>query len=268
MEELDYLINYLLEENRNIKVDVPSDMKKKHDLYHALVNVRPAKKISEEYLHTEDKYLNYLLSKQTVTRQEDINVIKDSYPESKMNNSDKLALWKGDITKLKIDAIVNAAKSQGLGCFMPLHTYIDNQINTYAGVGLRLECDEYMKTINYHLDTGKSFITHAYNLPSDYVIHTVGPIITGSVTRNDQRLLEDCYINSLELARENDIKNLAFCCISTGEFRYPKTDACRCVLKCVDEYLNDYSSCFNKIVFNVFNDEDVMIYEKYIREYK
>lgn len=269
MEKLDYLIKYLADENTRINVEShPSTTLEKQRLYHALVNVRQPNKISDKYLESEDEYLQYLLSRKGVTKMDDIQTLDETYPDTKIRNSNKMALWRGDITTLEIDAIVNAANSQGLGCFMPLHKCIDNQINTYAGIRLRLECNEYMKTINYHLDTGKAFITGAYNLPSDYVIHTVGPIISTNVTDDDEKLLCDCYVNSLELSRKHDIKNLAFCSISTGEFGYPKTDACRSVLKCVDDYLDKHYDDFDRIVFDVFDEEDVMIYERYIREYK
>lgn len=269
MEELDWLIGYLLDENTQLKIEKkPETTLEKQRLYHSLVNIRAANAVDDEYLIREDKYLQHLLSNKSVTRQEEIESLSVNYPDTLIRNSDKMALWKGDITTLNIDAIVNAANSQGLGCFIPLHKCIDNQIHTYAGIRLRLECNDYMKTIGYHLDTGKAFITGAYNLPSDYVIHTVGPIINDDVTSHDEKLLADCYVNSLELCRKHGIKSLAFCCISTGVFRYPKKDACKCVLKCVDQYLDKYRDDFERVVFNVFSMEDVMIYERCIRKYE
>ena len=267
MEELDYLIDYLINENDKISINSkPTNLREKQDLYHALVNIRQPKDITDEYIHYEDKYLQKLLDDSIVTSCDDISLIDEIYPDNKLENGDKLAIWQGDITKLYVDAIVNAANSRGLGCFVPLHRCIDNQINTYAGIKLRLECNEYMKSINYHLNTSEAFITGAYNLPSNHIIHTVGPIITDSVTAEDKKLLEYCYINSLELAKKYDIKNIAFPCISTGEFKYPKTDACKCVLKCVDKYLDDNRDNFDKIIFNLYTNEDVMIYERYIKE--
>ena len=267
MQELDYLINYLINENDKIKINSkPINQAEKHDLYQTLVNIRQPKDISDEYIHYENNYLQKLLENSIVTSCDEISLISEVYHDNRLENSDKLALWQGDITKLKVDVIVNAANSRGLGCFVPLHKCIDNQINTYAGIKLRLECNEYMKTINYHLDTSEVFITGAYNLPSSHVIHTVGPIITGSVTTEDKTLLKKCYINSLELAKKYGIRNIAFPCISTGEFKYPKIDACKCVLKCVDKYLDDNRNSFDKIIFNLYSDEDVMIYERYIKE--
>lgn len=173
--------------------------------------------------------------------------------------TDNIYLWKGDITTLKIDAIVNAANSQGLGCFIPCHKCIDNSIHSYSGVQLRLECYEKMKEIK-QLETGEVFITKGYNLPAKYIIHTVGPIIYEEVTDKQREELRNCYIHSLQLAKENNIKEIAFPCISTGEFRFPKEEACQIAIKAVKEYLAKNENCFEKIVFNVFTEEDYNIY--------
>ena len=253
MEKLDYLIDYLLKE-RNEEINLQKlSMQDKKTLFRSLCNVRKASNISDEFLNIQDEYLQEELKKKVIT---------ESTETSRMQG--KMYLWKGDITTLKITAIVNAANSQGLGCFIPCHKCIDNSIHSASGIQLRLECYEKMKEIK-SLETGKAFITKAYNLPSKYIIHTVGPIIYGKVTNKEKEELKACYINSLELAKKNNIREIAFCSISTGEFRFPKDEACRVALKTVSDYLVENEEYFDKIVFNVFTDED---YEIYVSNFK
>jgi hypothetical protein len=174
LEKLDVLINYLLKEKENIKIDkIPDDIQEKKNLYRSLCNIREPKPISNEYLKIEDEYLTEELSKKDIVDIEDIRTIVEENIPNKLKNADKICLWQGDMTLLKIDAVVNPANSQGLGCFQPLHNCLDNQLNSNAGIGLRLECNEIMKEKNYNLKTGEAIITKGYNLPSKYVIHTV-----------------------------------------------------------------------------------------------
>lgn len=245
MEKLDYLIDYLLKESGRENFDYSNRDKKM--LYRALVNIRQADPISEDFLKQEDKYLQEELGKKNITNVESIQ------------SNNRIALWQGDITALKIDAIVNAGNSQGLGCFIPNHNCIDNQINTFAGVRLRLACNEIMKKLNYNLETGKAIITKGYNLPSKYVIQTVGPIIENEVTKQKEMELSNCYINSLKLAVDNGIKTIAFPCISTGVFSFPKTLACKIAVESVKEFLEKDNN-IEKVVFNVYSDEDLEIY--------
>lgn len=257
MEKLDFLIDYLLSENKNIKIDsIPQNITEKKNLYRSLCNIREAKPISEEYLQKENEYLQEELKKKYITKVQSIEPIK----ESKKGN--KICLWKGDITTLEIDAIVNAANSQGLGCFIPCHKCIDNQINTFAGISLRLECNKIMKDKNYFLNTGKAFITKGYNLPAKYIIHTVGPVIYNEVTRKEEKQLMDCYINSLKLAMENGIRTIAFPCISTGEFKFPKEKASKLAISAVKNFLEEHNASFDKVVFNVYREENYEIYER------
>lgn len=265
MENVDYLIQYLLEENPEVKINkTPININEKFNLYRSLCNVRQAKPISDEFIQKEEEFLEEIIKNKNITSIDDIDILDKVYPNNNQNNGDKLCLWRGDITSLKSGAIVNAANSQGLGCFIPGHNCIDNQINTYAGIPLRLECNEHMKTLNYNLPTGEAFITKAYNLPSDYVIHTVGPIIQSTVTNKHEELLANCYKNCLRLAQKNNIRSLAFCSISTGVFRFPKDLACQIALKTVNDYLNEYGDNFDKIVFNVYSKEALEIYENFI----
>lgn len=250
MEKIDYLIEYLLKESGRENFDYNNRDKKL--LYRALVNVRQANPISEDFLKVEDEYLQEELQKQNITNVNDIKA------------ENRIALWQGDITKLKINAIVNAGNSQGLGCFLPNHNCIDNQINTFAGVRLRLACNEIMKDLNYNLETGKAIITKGYNLPCKYVIQTVGPIIENEVTEEKEQELANCYINSLKLAIENGIKTIAFPCISTGVFRFPKDNACRIAIKSVKEFLESHDT-IEKVVFSVYSDEDLEIYKNELK---
>ena len=155
---------------------------------------------------------------------------------------------------------------KGFGCFIPCHKCIDNQIHSNAGISLRLECNEIMKNKNYFLETGKAFITQGYNLPAEYVIHTVGPIIYDKVTEKEVKELQECYINSLNLAKENKIRTIAFPCISTGEFRFPKEQASQIAIEIVNGFLNENREYFDKVIFNVYGEEDYKIYERNIRK--
>lgn len=255
MNKLDFLIEYLLKENKDINIkELPHDLNDKKRLYRSLCNIREPIPVSDEYIKIESEYL----------KEENIlKGIRDSETITAFINYKgiQICLWKGDITTLKIGAIVNAANSQGLGCFIPCHKCIDNAIHSASGVELRLECNKIMKKLK-SLQTGKAFITSGYNLPSKYVIHTVGPIIYENVTDKNVSELEECYINSLELARENNIKEIAFPCISTGEFRFPKDLASEIAIKVIRKYIDDNVNCFEKIIFNVFSEEDYSIYMK------
>ena len=263
MEKIDYLIEYLLKESGRENFDYSNRDKK--SLYRALVNVRQANPISDEFLKVEDEYLQEELKMKKITDSKDIKTIKENYQDNTLINSDKICLWQGDITKLKIGAAVNAGNSQGLGCFLPNHNCIDNQINTFAGVRLRLACNEIMKDLNYNLENGKAIITKGYNLPAEYVIQTVGPIIEDNVTEQKENELADCYINSLKLAIDKGIKTIAFPCISTGVFRFPKDKASQIAIKSVDEFLIRNKGKIDKVIFNLWSGEDVMIYEQNIK---
>ena len=192
------------------------------------MNVRPALKISEEFLNVQDEFLSAETSSKTLTSPQDIKESKG-----------RLMLWQGDITTLKVDAIVNAANSKLLGCFIPQHNCIDNVIHSAAGVQLRLECDRIMKTQGHDEAVGKAKITDAYNLPSGHVIHTVGPQIPQGLgpSQKDCDDLASCYRSCLEIADRYGLESIAFCCISTGVFNFPQDLAARIAMGTVEEYL-------------------------------
>lgn len=247
-EKLNYLISYLLSERNDMDISIPTDSKEKFDLYRSLVNIRPAGKASAEYLKAEDEFL------QKMTAQKGITDIADLQPVE-----ENIYLWKGDITTLKCGAIVNAANSGMTGCYHPCHNCIDNCIHTFAGVRLRLKCAEIMKAQGHEEPTGTAKITPAYDLPCQYVIHTVGPIVQGRLTEKHCGLLKSCYHSCLELAVQSGIKSIAFCCISTGVFGFPQDKAAEIAVQTVREFLLTHDI---EVIFNVFTEKDYKIYSR------
>ena len=246
-----WLIDYLKNENpRYRSLEVPSGSVEQFKLYRSLINVRMPDKPSEEYLRIEDEFLQEENGRKGVT---DIDSLTPA--------DNDLYIWQGDITALKVGAIVNAANSQMLGCFVPCHSCIDNCIHTFAGVRLRLECNKLMQQQGHEEPTGMAKITPAYNLPCEYVIHTVGPIVSGALNREHERLLASCYVECLKCADENSIDSIAFCCISTGVFSFPNERAAEIAVKTVKDYKQKTDSKI-KVVFNVFKDGDRQIYER------
>lgn len=242
-----YIIRALLEENPRYPEIPPSDKQQKM-LLRSLMNVRPPRPISEGFLAVQDEYLREELRQRGITDLADLTPIGEG-----------IYLWQGDITTLRCDAIVNAANSQLLGCFCPCHGCIDNCIHTYAGVQLRLECARLMKRQGREEETGRAKITRAYNLPCKYILHTVGPIIQGRLTKRDEELLASCYRSCLELAVQNGVDSIAFCCISTGEFHFPNDRAAEIAVRTVREFIQEKKSGI-KVIFNVFKDLDYKIY--------
>ncbi len=251
-DKLMHLISYLLNENENYShIQIPISESDRKNLLRSLFNVRPPKPISDEFLKIQDAYLQKEIKERGII---------DYKTLSPTAINDKIYLWQGDITTLKIGAIVNAANSALLGCFQPCHSCIDNIIHTLSGVQLRLECDKIMQNQGHEEETGTAKITSAYNLPSDYVIHTVGPIISGKLTDKDRALLANCYRSCLELAVKNEIESIAFCCISTGVFCFPQDEAAKIAVDTVIEFLKQDCNTLN-VVFNVFTDRDLKIYQ-------
>ncbi|KAG4095696.1 A1pp-domain-containing protein [Neocallimastix lanati (nom. inval.)] len=264
--QINFLIDYLLKEASEIVDYKDENFKNKFSLYKSLCNIRQPYNISNEFLEKEKEFFTEYNKTRNIQEVDSIKPLGEAFPNITNQYKNKLVLWQGDITTLKADAIVNAANSQGLGCFVPSHICIDNLIHTYAGVALRLECNEVMKKIDYNLETGKAIITSAQNLPSKYVLHTVGPIIQSRVSESKINDLANCYRNCLKLAQEHSIKSIAFPCISTGLFRFPQALACEIAIKTTIEYLDTHDNNFEKIIFNVFGDKDLEIYREYIQK--
>ena len=223
-----FLIRRLLKEQpRYSSMQIPTDTDEQKSMLRSLMNIRVPDTIDEEFLSVQDEYLRQVsVEKGTVT----ISDMEEIQPD--------IYIWKGDITRLKVGAIVNAANSGMTGCYQPCHNCIDNCIHTYAGIQLRLTCAEIMEEQGYDEPTGQAKITPAYNLPCDYVIHTVGPIVQGKLTQEHEELLSSCYRSCLEIADANQVDSIAFCCISTGVFMFPNERAAEIAVKTVKEYKN------------------------------
>ena len=245
-----YLIDYLLKES-GADYTVPKETEAQKRLLRSLLNVRPPKSASAEFLKVQDEYLKEEIARKGITDVKDLNFKGD------------FAVWRGDITTLRVDAIVNAANSELLGCFQPLHYCIDNAIHTFSGVHLRQKCYEIMLEQGHAERTGAAKITKAYNLPSEYILHTVGPIVNGKITTKDEKELASCYRSCLELAREYKLKSIAFCCISTGVFGFPQRPAAEVALNAVKRFKEDCGSNI-KVVFNVFTEKDSEIYNEMV----
>ena len=247
-----YLIEYLLAE-RGERIEIPNDAYNQKRLLRSLFNIRMPKETSEDFLQIQDGYLQEENRRKGITDIADLQSVQDD-----------IYLWQGDITTLRCDAIVNAANSQMLGCFRPCHGCIDNAIHTFAGVQLRRNCNEIMQKQGHNEPTGQAKITPAYNLPCKYVLHTVGPIVSGRLTEEHCELLKSCYLSCLKLAEKNSCKSIAFCCISTGVFGFPQREAAQIAVDTVKRYKEENHSDI-KVIFNVFKDDDYAIYNEILR---
>lgn len=248
-----YLIKQLLKENSHFRLtEIPANMQEQNDLLRSLMNVRPPQPISPDFLKIQDEYLSEECEKRGI-------VDGSTLPATARDS--RLVLWQGDITTLKVDAIVNAANSALLGCFYPLHSCIDNIIHSRSGIQLRLFCNELMRRQGQEEPTGKAKITPAFNLPCRYILHTVGPIINHPLSDQDCKLLASCYRSCLELAAEHGCKSIAFCCISTGEFHFPNEKAAEIAIETTETYLADHKA-IERVIFNVFKDRDLSIYKR------
>ncbi len=250
-ERRQFLIRELLNEDEEYKkIQIPSHTVEQKQLLRGLMNVRSPRQISPEFLKIQDAYLQEETAEKGIVDAADLPEIRKG-----------ISVWQGDITSLKCDAIVNAANSGMTGCYVPNHRCIDNCIHSFAGIELRLECAELMRQQGHEEPTGRAKITKGYNLPCNYVIHTVGPIIYDRVRKEDEELLADCYRSCLSLAAEHGLTNIAFCCISTGEFHFPNRRAAEIAVQTAEAFLQRESS-IEKVIFNVFKDMDKEIYEE------
>ena len=248
-----WLIHALLEEMPQYQYPVfPYTADRQWRLLRSLMNVRPPMPASGEFLQVQDAFLKEMTEEKGI-------VDADSLPACAKDP--RLVLWQGDITTLRCDAIVNAANSQLLGCFSPCHGCIDNIIHTMSGVQLRLACHELMRAQGTEEHTGQAKITPGFNLPAKYVLHTVGPIIEDEVTPEAEALLASCYRSCLELAERHDLHSIAFCCISTGVFRFPPDLAAGIAVRTVEEFLQE-DTRIQRVIFNVFKDSDREIYRE------
>lgn len=252
-ERLRYLVEGLVaeyKEKHNEHIDIPMNEAEQFNLFRALCNIRPAGSMPAEWMKVQDEYLNELAREKGIVT---INDMEKRAPQ--------IYLWQGDITRLSVDAIVNAANNQLLGCFAPNHRCIDNAIHTFAGIELRMACSRMIEYMDMPEETGVARKTYGFNLPAKHVIHTVGPIIYDSLTDIEREQLASCYRSCLELANAYSLQSIAFCCISTGEFRFPNEEAAQIAIYTVRTYLKETNSKI-QVVFNVFKDIDYDIYDK------
>ena len=258
-------LNYLVEEFKADSVQykdlkMPKDTEGKRRILRSLMNIRMPRKMDEAVLSVQDEYLQERIRENGIVELADIPIIRD-----------RMSIWQGDITRLAVDAIVNAANSQMLGCFVPMHTCIDNCIHTFAGVQLRAECARQMEQLksrygrDYEQPTALPMLTDAYNLPARKVIHIVGPIVQGRLTTSLENDLAACYRNTLDMCLENGLKSVAFCCISTGVFHFPNKRAAEIAVQTVTGWLSEHPGGMERVIFNVFKDEDKAYYEQLLQ---
>jgi O-acetyl-ADP-ribose deacetylase (regulator of RNase III) len=262
------LLRALLAEGwEDSRTAIPEDAAGQRHLLRTLMNIRPPLRAHPELLALQDRFLAVERASAAVTDPHRLPSIRQTFGAGDVPCQDQLLLWRGGITTLAADAIVNAANSKLLGCFVPHHRCIDNAIHSAAGIQLRLECHRIMQRQGGAEPVGQAKLTGGYNLPARYVIHTVGPTIHGSVRPEDERLLECCYTACLDLAAQHqDIKVLAFCCISTGEFRFPKLPAAQIAVRTVCRWLQASGHHLHRVVFNVFTQEDHDVYAALFRQ--
>lgn len=248
----EYLIHYLFDETaRYHGAEIPEDVAEQLRILCSLFNVRAPFPASKAFLDVQDAYLQQEIRAKGIIDGADL-----------LPTIDRICLWRGDITTLKVDAIVNAANDRMLGCFVPCHNCIDNAIHTYAGIQLRLACDEFMKAQGHPEAIGSAKCTPAYNLPSRYVLHAVGPTVGNELTREKRDQLASCYDSCLDVASETGLESIAFCCISTGVFRFPKREAAEIAISTVRMYLNTHTTTLQKVIFNVYEESDQRIYQE------
>ena len=248
-----WLLNALLAEDPEYAhLEVPAGPDDQQRLLRGLMNVRLPAPMGEDFLAVQDAYLGELTAGRGVTSLDELTAAP---------RDPDLFCWQGDITTLRVDAIVNAANSKLLGCFVPNHRCIDNAIHSSAGVQLRAACAELMRAQGHDEPTGAAKITPGFNLPSRHVIHTVGPIVTGPLTDEHRELLASCYRSTLTLADESGLASIAFCCVSTGEFGFPNDAAAAIALGTIRDYKRRTGSALT-VVLNVFTDLDLRLYSE------
>lgn len=269
LERLLFLNKILLNEMPRYREEAdafPKTVYAQRRLFRSLMNVRPAGEISQDFLSEQDILLQEEATEKGIVSLFGLPTVADESSGNSTSHeipANKMILWQGDITRLAADGIVNAANSVLLGCFVPCHACIDNAIHSAAGVQLRNACDRLMKEQGHEEPAGRAKITPAFNLPSCYVLHTVGPIIAAgrNPTAKETALLSDCYRSCLELAARHQLQSIAFCCISTGEFHFPREQAANIAVKTVSDWLTCHDNAMT-VVFNVFKYEDMEVYRK------
>ena len=257
-ERLGYLVEKFKEDSVEYRdLETPRDGEGRQRVLRSLMNIRMPGEMAEDALAVQNDYLKERAREKGVVTPKDIPVVRDV-----------ISIWQGDITRLAVDAIVNAANSQMLGCFVPMHTCIDNCIHSFAGIQLRAECSRQMSELriryekDYEQPTAVPMLTDAYNLPAKKVIHIVGPIVRYGLTPELEKSLADCYRNTLDMCLDNGLKSVAFCCISTGVFHFPNIRAAEIAVDTVTKWLSEHDGQMERVIFNVFKDDDRDIYKE------
>lgn len=257
-ERLGYLVEKFKEDSVEYRdLETPRDGEGRQRVLRSLMNMRMPGEMAEDVLDVQNDYLKERAREKGVVTPKDIPVVRDV-----------ISIWQGDITRLAVDAIVNAANSQMLGCFVPMHTCIDNCIHSFAGIQLRAECSRQMSELrirygkDYEQPTAVPMLTDAYNLPAKKVIHIVGPIVRYGLTPELEKSLADCYRNTLDMCLDNGLKSVAFCCISTGVFHFPNRRAAEIAVDTVTKWLSEHDGQMERVIFNVFKDDDRDIYKE------
>ena len=257
-ERLGYLVEKFKEDSVEYRdLETPRDGEGRQRVLRSLMNIRMPGEMAEDVLAVQNDYLKERAREKGVVTPKDIPVVRDV-----------ISIWQGDITRLAVDAIVNAANSQMLGCFVPMHTCIDNCIHSFAGIQLRAECSRQMSELrirygkDYEQPTAVPMLTDAYNLPAKKVIHIVGPIVRYGPTPELEKSLADCYRNTLDMCLDNGLKSVAFCCISTGVFHFPNRRAAKIAVDTVTKWLSEHDGQMERVIFNVFKDDDRDIYKE------
>jgi len=261
-EKLDYLVETLIAEKHGIPgIELSQNNLTKRNLLRGLMNLRLPGKIDPNFIKIQDEFLSDEAKEKGIINGDNLSTVKEMFSFPQIHNGNRIVLWQGDITRLKVDGIVNAANKKMLGCFTPCHECIDNVIHSAAGIQLREECSELMKKQGSEEPTGKAKITKAYNLPSKAVIHTVGPIVKDKVTKEQEIQLGSCYEESLKVAIDQHLTTMAFCCISTGEFHFPNQLAAEIAVLTIDNFLDAHNE-IKKVIINVFKQTDWDIYQQ------
>lgn len=270
-ERLDYLVEEFKADSVQYRdLETPADTEGKKRLLRSLMNIRMPHPMEDRVLEIQNEYLCERIRENGIVTLSDIPTISDQ--GSSHAFADRLSIWQGDITRLAVDAVVNAANAQMLGCFQPCHSCIDNCIHTFAGVQLRAECARQMNTLrirygrNYEQPTAVPMLTDGYNLPARKVVHIVGPVVYDRLTPELEKDLADCYRNTLDLCAENGLRSVAFCCISTGVFHFPANRAAEIAIGTVTEWLRKNGEIMDRVIFNVFNDKDKGYYEQLLHQ--
>lgn len=270
-ERLDYLLHEFKEDSVQYRdLETGEDYQEKRRYLRSLMNIRMPGAMDENVVRVQDEFLSEEAREKGIVELKDIPTAAEQY-HSRNPYADKISVWQGDITRLNVGAVVNAANSQMLGCFVPCHGCIDNAIHSAAGIELREECSHYMTQKRmrygrrYEEPTGQAVLTEGYNLPAEYVIHTVGPVVGMQLEQRQRDDLKNCYLNVMRCCAEYEIRSVAFCCISTGEFHFPNDEAAKIAVQTVTEFLKEHSAEFDRVIFNVFKDIDKELYEEELR---